>query len=51
MMLENHDKSIIDNKKKLKYQLGTKQYLDGITFQKGGKYFTFNSDPNSETNG
>jgi len=51
MMLENHDKLSIDNIKKVKYQLGTKQYLDGIAILKGGKNFTFNSDPNSETNG
>jgi len=50
MMLEDHDKLSIDNIKKVKYQLGTKQYLDGSAILKGGKYFTFNSDPNSETN-
>lgn len=50
MMLENHDKLRIDNIKRVKYQLGTKQYLDGSAILKGGKYFTFNSDPNSELN-
>jgi hypothetical protein len=50
MILENHDKLSIDNIKKVKYQLGTKQYLDGSAILKGGKKFTFNSDPNSEIN-
>jgi hypothetical protein len=51
MMLENHDKLSIDNIKKVKYKLGTKQYLDGSAIINGGKYFTFNSDPNSQING
>ena len=51
MMLENHDKLSIDNIKKVKYQLGTKQYLDGRAILKGGKNFIFNSDPNSQING
>jgi hypothetical protein len=51
MMLDNHDKLSIDNIKRVKYQLGTKQYLDGMAILKGSKDFTFNSDPNSETNG
>ena len=50
MMLENHDKLSIDNIKKVKYQLGTKQYFDGSAILKDGKKFTFNSDPNSEIN-
>jgi len=50
MVIENHDKLSIDNIKKLKYQLGTKQYIDGRAILKGGKNFTFNSDPNSEIN-
>ncbi len=50
MMLENHNKLSIDNIKMVKYKLGTKQYLDGSAILKGGKYFNFNSDPNSEIN-
>jgi hypothetical protein len=50
MMLENHDNLSIENIKKVKYKLGTKQYLDGSAIIKGGKYFTFNSDPNTEIN-
>jgi hypothetical protein len=50
MILENHNKLSIDNIKKVKYQLGTKQYLDGSAILKGGKNFIFNSDPNSEVN-
>jgi hypothetical protein len=48
MILENHDKLNIDNIKRVKYQLGTKQYLDGSAILKGGKNFIFNSDPNAE---
>ena len=51
IMLENHDKLNIDNIKGVKYQLGTKQYIDGRAILKGGKNFNFNSDPNSEVNG
>ena len=50
IMLENHDKLSIDNIKKVKYQLGTKQYIDGCGILKDGKIFTFNSDPNTEVN-